>query len=101
VCPILRPKAHIPHHWDGLFSPFFSGLPFPYASVAGTGALIAFFQSQGVMPLPPQQYMDKFRLTTKGVTPVPNEAIKAKLGFSNTGPVALDEQHGQIATHSD
>jgi hypothetical protein len=101
VCPVLRPKAHIPHHWDGLFSPFFSGLPFSYTSVAGTGELVAFFQSQGVMPLPPQQYMDKFRLTSKGVTPVANEAIKAKLGFSDTGPVALDEQHGQIVAHSD
>lgn len=101
VSPVLRPKAHIPHHWDGLFSPFFSGLPFPYTSVAGTGELITFFQSQGVHVLPPRQYMDKFRLTKKGVTPVANAAIKAKLGFSDSGPVASDEQLGQTAAHSD
>lgn len=101
VCPTLRPKAHIPHHWDGLFSPFFSGLQFPYTSVTGTSEVSAFFQSQGVTPLLPQQYMDKFRLTTKGVTPIANDEIKAKLGFSNTGPAALDGRHSQIVAHSD
>jgi L-ascorbate metabolism protein UlaG (beta-lactamase superfamily) len=101
VCSILRPKAHIPHHWDGLFSPFFSGLQFSYPSIAGTSELIAFFQSQGVTPLPPQQYMDKFQLTIKGMTLIANDAIKAKLGFSNIGPAALDGRHSQIVVHSD
>jgi len=101
VSGVLRPKAHIPHHWDGLFSPFSAGLPFPYASVAGTEGVAAFFQSQGVALFPPQQYMDKFQLTTKGVTSVANSESKAKLGFTNPPPVISHAERDRIIAHSD
>jgi L-ascorbate metabolism protein UlaG (beta-lactamase superfamily) len=101
VCDVVRPKAHIPHHWDGLFSPFFAGLPFPYTSVAGTGELTAFFQSRGATLFPPQQYMDRFQLTTKGVIPVANDAIKAKLGFNNTPSVSFHNAPDRVVAHSD
>jgi hypothetical protein len=81
VCSVVRPRAHIPQHWDGLFTPFFAGVPFSYATVAGADDVTAFFQAQGIKFLPPQQYMDKFHLTPTGVTSVANEEIKAKLGF--------------------
>lgn len=101
VYGVLRPKAHIPHHWDGLFSPFSAGLPFPYASVAGADGVTAFFQSQGVTLFPPQQYMDKFQLTTKGIAPVANSEIKAKLGFTKPPPVISQAERDRIVAHSD
>ena len=83
---ILHPKVHIPHHWDGLFSSFFAGVPFPYTSVAGTDGVATALKAQSVTLLAPQQYMDKYQLTAKGVTPIANDEIKAKLGFNKMSP---------------
>jgi hypothetical protein len=101
VCSVLRPQAHIPQHWDGLFSPFFAGLPFSYTTVAGTDALAAFLKTQGVTLLPPQQYMDKFALTAKGATPVANDGIKAALGFTKPPPAVSNTASEKIVAHSD
>ena len=101
VCRTLRPQAHIPHHWDGLFSPFFAGLPFSYATVAGTDAVVEFFKTQRVALLPPRQYMDKFTLTVNGVTPTANDEIKAVLGFTKPPPTASGITREKIAAHSD
>ena len=101
VCPILSPQVHIPHHWDGLFSPFFSGLPFSYFSVAGTDTIAELLKTQNVTLLPPQQYMDKFALTITGVKPVANSAIKAALGFTQPPPTATHMTRGKIVAHSD
>lgn len=88
VSNVLRPQVHIPHHWDGLFSPFYNGLPFAYASVAGTDVLAEFLKARRIALLPPRQYMDKFSLTPAGVTPIANDEIKAALGFTQAPPVA-------------
>ncbi len=101
VCSVLRPQAHIPHHWDGLFSPFFAGLPFPYTSVTGTDGLATFLKTQSVTLLPPQQYMDKFALTSKGVTPIANDEIKTALGFTKPPPAVSSTTSEKIAVHSD
>jgi L-ascorbate metabolism protein UlaG (beta-lactamase superfamily) len=98
---VLRPKVHIPHHWDGLFSSFFVGLPFPYISVAGTQGVATALKTQSITLLAPQQYMDKYQLTVKGVTPVANEQIKAKLGFDKLSPAVSNAKHGQVAAHND
>ena len=82
VQPILKPKAHIPHHWDGLFGPFFDGVPYAYADFPMSAGVSEFWQEQQVAFLPPQQYMDKYALTTEGVKSVPNPAVKQQLGFA-------------------
>jgi len=52
--------------------------------------LAAFLKTQGVTLLPPQQYMDKFALTAKEVTPIANDGIKAALGFTKLPPTVSD-----------
>jgi hypothetical protein len=78
VLPVIKAKAFVPVHWDGLFTPFFSGVPVAYADTA----LEAHLASLGVNLVRPQQYMDKWRLDRNGVRPVPNDVAKRTLGFS-------------------
>jgi hypothetical protein len=75
---ILKTHAHIPHHWDGLFTSFFSGVPFPYP---GSDELRTECNNRLISLLAPQQYMDKYQLDTQKVTPVANAAIKQKLSL--------------------
>lgn len=79
VLPVLKPKAFLPIHWDGLYEPFEAGLPRPYAD-ADLEALLA---SGKVVTIKAGQYMDKWRLDRSGVRPLPNAAIKRALGFAD------------------
>ncbi len=79
VAPIIKPKAYIPHHWDGLFNPFLPGLPFRYADPA----LETYLTAQDIRLLPEHQYMDAYRLDVNGIRPVSNHRIKRELGFSD------------------
>ena len=81
VHQVLKPKAHIPHHWDGLFEPLFDGVPYAYSDFPQATGVAEFWQAQQVRFLPQQQYMDKYVLTTEGVKAVGNEVVKEKLGF--------------------
>ena len=83
VHPVLNPKAHIPHHWDGLFSPFFDGVPYAYSEFPMAVGVAAFWEEQQVKFLPPQQYMDTYSLTTDGVQPVANPTVQQQLGLSD------------------
>jgi L-ascorbate metabolism protein UlaG (beta-lactamase superfamily) len=78
VVPILKPKAFIPVHWDGLFGAFASGVPKPYAAPDVEAVLAA----SGVTVVKPAQYMDKWRLDRRGVRPVANTEVKKALGFN-------------------
>ena len=46
VAPIIRPRAYLPIHWDGLWEPFERGLPWPFSDeeletyLAGRGATL-------------------------------------------------------------
>jgi len=82
VVPVLKPRAYIPNHWDGLYAPFFNGLPLPYWDAT----LTAYLAAQGIPILPQTQYFDKYVLDRKGVARVPNTAQKAKLGFPDVQP---------------
>jgi hypothetical protein len=77
VLPVLKPKAYLPTHWDGLWGAFEAGVPRPYADDKLEGLLA---QSR-VKLIKPGQYMDKWRLDRRGVQPVPNVAVKQMLGF--------------------
>ena len=82
VVPVIHPKAYIPNHWDGLFNPFWLGLPFPF----NDKSLAAFLDAHGIQFMPQHQYFDKYRLDKNGVTAVPNHDLKHKLGFSDVQP---------------
>jgi hypothetical protein len=78
VAPVVRPKAYLPIHWDGLWEPFDAGLPWPFADTE----LEAYLAQSGIRLLRPGQYMDKWRLGPRGVEPVANAIVKRRLGFS-------------------
>jgi L-ascorbate metabolism protein UlaG (beta-lactamase superfamily) len=78
VVPVLRPKAFIPVHWDGLFGAFEAGVPRPYADAG----VEDFLGASGVTVMKPIQYMDKWRLDSAGVRPVANAEVKEALGFN-------------------
>jgi L-ascorbate metabolism protein UlaG (beta-lactamase superfamily) len=77
VLPILKPKAFLPIHWDGLFGAFDAGVTTPYADPT----LEALLTSSGIQLLKPNQYMDKWRLDASGVRSVDNTPVKRALGF--------------------
>ena len=77
VVPVIRPKAYLPIHWDGLWEPFEAGMPWPFTDAA----LEDYLARSGIRLLKPGQYMDKWRLDRSGIRPVPNTAVKKALGF--------------------
>jgi hypothetical protein len=77
VAPVIRPKAYLPSHWDGLFNPFWAGIPYPFKDDALRGYLAA----QKIAFVPETQYFDKFVLSRSGVSVDTNHAVKNKLGF--------------------
>jgi L-ascorbate metabolism protein UlaG (beta-lactamase superfamily) len=78
VVPVLKPRAFIPVHWDGLWGAFEAGVPKPYADAG----MEAFLKVSGVAMVKPAQYMDKWRLDPKGIRPVANTEVKKALGFN-------------------
>jgi hypothetical protein len=77
VLPVLRPKAYLPVHWDGLYGAFKAGPPQPY----GDAALESLLTQSGVRQVVPTQYMDRWRLDRDGVHAIDNGTVKEKLGF--------------------
>ena len=78
VVPILKPKAFLPVHWDGLWGAFHSGVVKSYADPA----LEAYLAQSGITFLKPRQYMDKWHLDRSGVKAIGNAAVKQSLGFA-------------------
>jgi len=79
IVPVIHPKAYIPNHWDGLFNPFWAGMPYPFKD----DALAKYLGAQKIPMLPQKQYFDKYVLTKAGVAMADNHAMKAALGFSD------------------
>ena len=77
VVPVIHPKAYLPSHWDGLFNPFWPGLPYPFKD----DALTAYIEAQKIVLVAETQYFDKFILTKSGVARDVNHAVKSQLGF--------------------
>jgi hypothetical protein len=77
VLPVLRPKAYLPVHWDGLFGAFKAGPERPYVDAA----LESLLAQAGVKFVVPVQYMDRWRLDHNGIHAVDNANTKRKLGF--------------------
>jgi hypothetical protein len=78
ITPIAREKAFIPNHWDGLYEPFFAGMPYEWSNPE----LEAYLANEGIGLFPPCQYMEKWQLDASGVSIVPNDEVKQRLGFS-------------------
>jgi L-ascorbate metabolism protein UlaG (beta-lactamase superfamily) len=79
IVPVIHPTVYIPNHWDGLFNPFWPGMPYPFKDAD----LAAYLDAQKVALMPQKQYFDTYVLSQKGVTTKDNHAVKAKLGFSD------------------
>jgi hypothetical protein len=79
IVPVIKPKAYLPVHWDGLYEPFSAGMPRAYSD----SALEQFLATAGVKLMKPEQYMDKWRLDRNGLLPVPNTTVKRALGFAD------------------
>jgi hypothetical protein len=77
VAPVLKPKAYLPVHWDGLYGVFDRGVPRAYSDPN----LEQFLQASAITLIRPVQYMDKWRLDRGGVRPVDNARVKKALGF--------------------
>ncbi len=77
VLPVLKPKAYLPVHWDGLFGAFKAGPPQPYADAA----LETLLEESGVRPIIPLQYMDRWRLDRQGHTGAGQPRGQAEAGF--------------------
>jgi hypothetical protein len=77
VLPILKPAFYLPVHWDGLYEPFFAGMPHAYEDPA----LEAILTAARVTLVKPRQYLDKWRLDRTGMRPMENSAMKQALGF--------------------
>jgi feruloyl esterase len=86
VLPVLKPKAFLPVHWDGLWGAFEAGAPGPYRD----GPLEAALAAAGVELVRPMQYMDKWRLDRSGIHAVANDAVKRALGFARQATVTPD-----------
>lgn len=78
VLPVLKPKAYLPVHWDGLYNSFWAGVKQPFKDDALEQALAA----SGVKLIRPLQYMDKWRLDRDGVRSIENARVKQALGLS-------------------
>jgi hypothetical protein len=79
VVPVLHPKTYLPSHWDGLFNPFWPGMPYPFKD----DALSAYLGAQKVPLVAQTQYFDKFILTRSGVARDVNHELKTRLGFAD------------------
>lgn len=77
VAPVLKPKAYLPVHWDGLYNAFDKGVPRAYSDPS----LEQFLQGSGISLIRPIQYMDKWRLDRSGIRPLDNTRVKKALGF--------------------
>ena len=77
VLPILKPKAYLPVHWDGLWGAFEAGVPRPFSD----SQLETVLYTSGTTLIRPAQYMDKWRLDRQGIKAVENNAVKKALGF--------------------
>jgi len=78
IVPVIHPKVYLPSHWDGLFNPFWPGLPFPFKDEA----LKTYLDAEKVTMMPQQQYFDSYKLDARGVTALSSSALKKKLGFA-------------------
>jgi L-ascorbate metabolism protein UlaG (beta-lactamase superfamily) len=85
VVAIARPRAVIPHHWDGLFQPFVSGMPFRFSDPAYEATLAAHDAELIVQ----NQYLDAWRLDTRGLRAIPNDAMRDRFNFPDVPTTAL------------
>jgi L-ascorbate metabolism protein UlaG (beta-lactamase superfamily) len=77
VLAIARPRAVIPHHWDGLYQPFLSGMPFRFADAA-YAATVAAHDAELIVQ---NQFLDAWRLDAHGLRVTPNEAMRGRFDF--------------------
>jgi hypothetical protein len=75
---VLKPRAYLPVHWDGLWNPLLAGVQQPYADPP----LEALLKSSGVQLVRPAQYLDKWRLDVTGIHAIANDQARQSLGIA-------------------
>ena len=85
VLTIARPHAVIPHHWDGLYHPFLSGMPFRFSDPA-YAATVAAHEAELIVP---NQFLDAWRLDARGLRAIPNEAMRDRFDFPDVPTTAV------------
>lgn len=76
VLPVIAPKVFLPVHWDGLYSPFKSGVPAPYRDAR----LDTLLREAQVDILTPTKYGDTWRLDASGIRQI-DTGLAGRLGF--------------------
>ena len=79
VAPVIKPKAYLPVHWDGLWGAFTAGVPNRYSDPS----LERFLAQANIALIRPSQYMDKWRLDRDGIRSIANTEVKRALGFTD------------------
>ncbi len=82
IVPVIHPKVYIPSHWDGLFNPFWKGMPYPFKDEA----LQSYLDAQKIPMYPQKQYFDTYVLSRSGIAMKDNAEVKRRLGFANEQP---------------
>ncbi|MEO8308008.1 MAG: hypothetical protein ABI616_08200 [Pseudomonadota bacterium] len=77
VLPVLKPKACLPVHWDGLFGAFKAGPAQPFSD----SALASLLKKNGVELVVPRQYMDRWRLDGNGIHELDTATLKRAVGL--------------------
>jgi hypothetical protein len=77
VLPVIKPRAYLPVHWDGLFGAFKAGPAQPFTDAP----LAALLREKNVQLVAPRQYMDRWRLDVQGIRVLDNSTVQRKLGL--------------------
>ena len=78
VAPVLKPRAYLPVHWDGLCGAFENGAPRAYSDAS----LEEFLQSAGMsLVRPGSVHWINGDWIVRGVRAVDNAGVKKSLGF--------------------
>ncbi len=93
VLPVLKPKAYLPIHWDGLYTPFESGMP----NVFSDAALERLLMNAHVKLIKPGQYMDKWRLDRRRNQPHSEHDDQESSGVHRREGVSTLRDHGTFS----
>jgi L-ascorbate metabolism protein UlaG (beta-lactamase superfamily) len=85
VVAIARPHAVIPHHWDGLYQPFLSGMPYRFSDPTYEATLAA----HDAELIVPDQFLDAWRLDERGLRAIPNDAMRDRFDFPDAPTAAV------------
>ena len=80
VVPVIHPKVYVPNHWDGLFNPFWPGMPYPFKD----DALRAYLDAQKVAAARRRRSTSTSSCSRRAASrATPTTRVKSELGFAD------------------